>query len=1022
MAVKEEDGIREIMGTVDLKPRAADDFASEEMGWTSDLPNENGKLFDSADEIATKKALQHFLAASSIDTCSVPELPVQGEGAEKWAANQLFQLFFQSYRDGDAKQNIHSQLYQDENGHIIFCRDARCYDKDKPIDPIYEYARYGIGLYLSQHILYQAYGIGDTQFIADNAEKFYQRFIEDIESYRVSLSLSDKELAQALDRYARSYLANIAYSIAEQLTDRLGPQHEAFNSEESSLAALDTTLVSATMACEPIPYVAIQSIGGTEYASIIHPKPFHMTADLQAIYEDGSQFLDQNPVKQRLIAHLLLPGRNKVTLCSQDRSKLVGAKNVRKRESLKIVREANERVQGLLSLTKTAASSTTFSALRGIDEDTLQEYNTTALLQEYEMLAPGDGEQAYGLTVASLCGVDIVAKTGIKKIDPLDSKIVKNNKQSARHEALRDKMSNNNVAINFECVFGKFRGNSLTSKSVQKLLEVATGEEESAEMLEDLYNVSGMKADLHSILAFKETLGKAEQYRLNQYLLLMNKALQKRANASFLDSLRLSIDVVAVFVLLCQQYNQLLAKNPCPGFKTIVPAINCASGENRTGVVLQRIDILSMAADVVGIDEVPELLDEKYADLLLEISDEVANIGVTLWENGYFGSTPGTGGIRAQTGKNALTGFSKQQKLALMCSSSDWKRLGDVYKKEENRVDVWRMLNELCHKFPNMRLEERRKNYRKMIAEATPFSILYTLHILRDPTLLSHLPAEDMDFIEALLVEKEAQCRHHYSIFASSSSSSRDRGSVYSERSQSEDEWSDSEDNDSDSERAEDLINENLPEGPGDKQLQNEQRADAVLPPENSTPVSACVSPENEARNANAVHANATRVATPLDTPLEQAKSDAIPTAKYKDTRRLSASGYAASAEKQPSELESATFMASVGVPIVLLMLFTLGAHVTIPLLIGGLAMAGIGYLTYRLIKDSNPTSKKIAVDKENTAKELPSSGLPSRLYQGASAFFSRLNPLNKKTREEPTEKVTTSPSMSTVKHRLGCG
>ncbi|MBY0377456.1 MAG: hypothetical protein K2Q33_02690, partial [Gammaproteobacteria bacterium] len=833
MAATEDENIQKIIAS---KPRPSEEFENHEMGWPSDLANEKGKTFDSPDEIANKEALKHFLAATPFDAAAMPDLPVQGKGIEKRAANQLFQLFFKSYSDGDAQQGIHSQLYQDENGHLIFCRDMRAYDKDKPIDHVYEYARYGIGLYISQHILYQAYGIEDTQFIAENAEKFYKQFIRDIEAHREELKkvylMSDAAIAEELNQYARKYLANVAYSIAEQLTDRLGAKHEAFCTEDASLAALDTTLVSATMACEPIPYVVVKSLAGSEYADMVHPKPFQMTADMQELYEDESKFLNQNPVKQKVIGYLLLsPEKRKVSLCSQDRSKLIGAKNVRKRESLKIVREANEEVQCLLSLTKTAAGSTTFSALKGVDEHTLQEYNTKTLLQEYEMLAPGDTEQGYRLAVISLCGVDIIAKTGLKKIDPLDYRIVKSNKQSATNVALQDKMSNNNVAINFECVFGKFKGNDLASKSVQKLLEVTTGEKDSAEMLEDLYNINGIKEDLQSIRAFKETLDGDDQRRLQQYLLLMERALQKRNKASFLDSLKLSIDVVAVFVLLCQQYNQLLARKPNKAFKAIIPAINCASGENRSGVVLQRIDVLSFAADILGIDQVPELLDEEYTDLLLSISDEVATIGVTLWENGYFGSTPGTGGVRPQTGKNSLTGLSRPQKLALMCPSSDWKRLNDVYKKDENRIDIFRVLNELCRTVPEMSLQDRRENYRKTIETATPFSILYTLNILRDPTLLSHLSTDDLGFIEDLLLKEEAHYRYKH-LISSPNISHSDRESILSERSESDNEWSDSEDEKNDLENKEtsdNLTSEALSEAPSSEAILQQESNSATL-------------------------------------------------------------------------------------------------------------------------------------------------------------------------------------------------
>ncbi|MBY0378126.1 MAG: hypothetical protein K2Q33_06170, partial [Gammaproteobacteria bacterium] len=125
---------------------------------------------------------------------------------------------------------------------------------------------------------------------------------------------------------------------------------------------------------------------------------------------------------------------------------------------------------------------------------------------------------------------------------------------------------------------------------------------------------------------------------------------------------------------------------------------------------------------------------------------------------------------------------------------------------------------------------------------------------------------------------------------------------------------------------------------------------------------------------------------------------------KDQDTSRLSKPRYIEAKEKPSKELENATFVAGVGLPIVFILLLALGAHVTIPLIIGGLALIGIGYLTYRLVNDNLVTRKKIAKDEDAKPKQLSSPSLPSRFCHSASAFFSRLNPLNKKLEEKPVK------------------
>ena len=139
------------------------------IGWCSDLPNAGGETFDSKDEMRTKETLKHYLAKHP--SVSNPDLPVQYNDP---TAKRLYELFYQSHIEGDEKQDITSTLYQIENDPVIFCMDTRNYDPNKEIDPCYSYARYGIGLYLSQHLLYKIRGVKNTDFIADHAQAFYE--------------------------------------------------------------------------------------------------------------------------------------------------------------------------------------------------------------------------------------------------------------------------------------------------------------------------------------------------------------------------------------------------------------------------------------------------------------------------------------------------------------------------------------------------------------------------------------------------------------------------------------------------------------------------------------------------------------------------------------------------------------------------------------------------------------------------------------------------------------------------------
>ncbi|MCE3237023.1 MAG: hypothetical protein K0R24_4 [Gammaproteobacteria bacterium] len=491
------------------------------------LPSTNGEVLDSPDEIATKAAAKDFLnnLPSQRSATKMPNLPVQyGDPV----ANQLFQLYFQGLIDSDKKQGIKSQLYQaPSNGKVIFCRDTCGYDKNQPIDPCYAYARYGIGLYISQRIIYNTYGVEDTDFIAEKARNFYTQFIADMEDYQAALSnsFSREEKAEKVNRYAREYLSDIVDNIALELTEQLGSQHKEFTTVEASVASLDSVIISASMACEPIPYVTREKFSynavNKEYVSIVHPKPGKKSEEIAELYENFSlkkntveekkpfplsnteentekmpmsdgkgahNFYDNLKACKKRVLHYfkkaILAG--KVSLCSQDRSNFAGVKNVRVITTEEVIRDKQEQVQELKEIGAIAGNSTALAAFKNVSESVLVDYARRTLLQLHHTMTPHVSDEnstikkrGLRLCVISLCGIDIKTTFDNRfneenaQMDLLDAKIARLTDMAASETG--GKVFSNNFAINFERLFTFIKGDDVASRLAQNAIEALTG-------------------------------------------------------------------------------------------------------------------------------------------------------------------------------------------------------------------------------------------------------------------------------------------------------------------------------------------------------------------------------------------------------------------------------------------------------------------------------------------------------------------------------------------------------------------
>lgn len=778
---------------------------------TKEATPDFNQAFDSADEAATKKAVEDFLGG--VQTQANIKLPVQYDNP---TAEKLYRLFFEATTAGDAEQGIKSQLYQSpSNGKIVFCRDTRGYDKDKAVDPCYDYARYGIGLFLSQHLLYQSYGIKDTAFITDNAQKFYEQFIADIKRYEGKLSLnlflSDAEKSEALRKYAQVCLSDAAHSIAQQLTDRLGAKHEEFKNAKESLASLDMVVVSASMAFQAIPYATLENFeysdGTTKvsknFVSIVHPKPAKMTSEIAELYEDFElpiqdkdnapsgreqrprsfsdverNFLDKlKPAKKRLIRYFreaILGGT--VTLCSQDRGKLVGNKNA---SALGTYTWSGDK--GNIQLQchgYFVGNSTPLAAFRNTAEEELVDYTRRTLLQLYETLRRGASsasKRGLRLCPTALCGIDVKTtldnrgRPEATRIDVVDSKSVWITSAAAKETM---NIFDNNFAINLEGSLVLIDGDGALSKLAQGALAAVTGYENLQEMMPYVRHAAGIKENVAYIKAFKEQfagkLSADDAYRLEQYLSLMDKALAAVDNCSPLSSSEVFKDAIASFNLLCNVHNELIVKyDRDEDFDFIMPPINCASGENRTGSVLFHCMVLARLAEIVRVDHVHELLDPKYYELRRAIGDEFARMDVIGKNNGACGSTGGTDSIRYKNkdcvSKNDVNAKVLNESMCrpsanlktLMPPNSSAKEGEFVYVEDKNRVDI--LSDERVKEIAlntTMSEEARKTAYQNLIASFSDDAIRYTLKSLRDPMALSWLPREDFKLILGIFVQR----------------------------------------------------------------------------------------------------------------------------------------------------------------------------------------------------------------------------------------------------------------------------
>lgn len=759
--------------------------AGKNIGWRSDLPNESGERFDSDDEVRTKRAVEEYegyLAnrpEPNTDSHPVPmpDLPVQYDNP---TAKRLYKLFYQAFIEGDEKQNIKSELYQAENGKIIFCMDARSYNANEEIDSCYSYARYGIGLYVSQHLLYNIYGVQDTDFIADNTQRFYEQFIADIQRYQSSLAnnVSAGERAESLNRYARQYLSDVAHNIAEQLTDTFGKQKE-FETIEASLKSLDKIVPAASMAFQPIPHVTIDKfeyrdlkIQGLDisqnYDTIIHPTPGKMAEEIKPYWEQTPaifNFLDTlHPCEQDLF-HYIKPAvlAGNVTLPSQYRSKFPGAKNVRKFEQMRVLKDENGQIR-LEKIGDITGSSTTLTAFKDAPDHVLVDCNKATLLQQQAMMARGT-ERGLRLCNISLCSIDfstaLMNKFSEKFTDPLDAKIIRTTYAAAKNAG--NKFFTNNEAINFERYIDGLQN---APELVQKLLAELTNYGDLQGMLPYIRHTEGIDENINYIEAFRNefdgVIEREDLQRLDVYLELMKKV-QALHQSGKLDKLEVFLDTIAIFAMLCNVYNELTLKYDADKrYDNIIVPINCASGENRTGAAISHDMVLSRTADVIaqqfGIAEITNLLDEKYYPLRRAIGNHLEQIGLIGRDNESPGSTLGTKGTRDKSeGSISRINVSKKVRKTYVCRpEADFKSfIEDVYIPEKDRIDILR-----DSKLKKIALGENKgtvdneKAYRDIIDGYSIFSILYTLRILRAPDALKWLPAVDAELIHTILIEK----------------------------------------------------------------------------------------------------------------------------------------------------------------------------------------------------------------------------------------------------------------------------
>lgn len=653
------------------------------------LPEQASKsdkeVFDSPDEIATKEAAKDFLnnLPSATET---PTLPVQYDNP---VAKKLFQLYLQGIIDSDEKQGIRSQLYQSpSNGKVILCRDMRDYDENATIDPCYAYARYGIGLYTSQHIIYRAYGIEDTAFIADNAQKFYEKFITNIKAFESNLPgyLTEKLKEEKVHAYALRHLSAIAHNIATELTAQLGEQHSEFEDITKSLYSLDEIVISSNMAFRAIPYATIKKIShqniNKEYATIVHPKPGKMTKEIAELYksfniadntEEQNSFLfsdteeeekliaegrgehnffdDLKPCKKR-VAFYFKPAvlAGEVTLCSQNRGDFVGVKNVRTITTVEVMHEqGGMQFRNVGTIT---ANSTALAAFKNVSEATLQDYVRRTLLQLHKTMANGSGRKER-LCGISLCGIDI--KTTFDnnfsdkeaQIDALDAKIAR--LTAAAAEETEGKVYFNNLAINYERLAVLIKGDDIASRLAQNAITALTGYKNLPEMLNYVYHVVGIIENIAYMQEFIDQyrLLDADRYRFEQYLQLMARVLTAGSSGNPANSRDTFLDTAAVFAMLCDVHNELVIKyDPDKKIDFIKPFFNCASGENRSGAAIFRHMELSLTVDIIGVANIPQLLDAEYYPLRRAIGNKMAKAGIIQYDNESCGSTPGTGGVR----------------------------------------------------------------------------------------------------------------------------------------------------------------------------------------------------------------------------------------------------------------------------------------------------------------------------------------------------------------------------------------
>ncbi len=655
----------------------------------------SGEVIDSTDEIATKEAAKDFLNGHASAT-TTPKLPVQYDNPDdNPVAAQLFQLYFQGIIDSDAKQGIKSQLYQSpSNGKVIFCRDTRGYNENEAIDPCYAYARYGIGLYTSQHIIYQAYGIQDTAFIAENAKKFYEQFIADIKAYQSGLShyLSEEKKAELVRTYALRYLSDTAHKIATELTEQLGQKNKEFEHVKASLESLDMTVISASMAWKPIPYVTVEQVSykdvKKEYLTIVHPKPGKMTDEIKELYEnfdlagktaEKSSFsgtekkMEQKPVsdgngrgshnffdalkscKQR-IANYFTPAivAGEVTLCSQDRGNFAGVKNVRTIVTEEIVRDENKPLQ-LKSIGSITGNSTALAAFRNVSETALKDYTRRSLLQLHETMSEGV-ERGVRLCGVSLCGIDIKTTFDNRfndkeaQIDALDAKIARITAAAA--DETEGKVYFNNLAINYERLAVLIKGDDIASQLAQKAITALTGYKNLPEMLDYVYHVVGIIENIAYMQEFidqidQHGLSEDDRKRFKKHIELMQKVLAEGTSGNPVNSRDTFLDTAAVFSMLCAVHNEMVMKYDSEKkVDFIKPFFNCASGENRTGAAIFRYMVLSRTAEVIGVENIPKLLDEEYYPLRRAIGNNIARTGIIQYDNESCGSTQGTGGVR----------------------------------------------------------------------------------------------------------------------------------------------------------------------------------------------------------------------------------------------------------------------------------------------------------------------------------------------------------------------------------------